>query len=241
MNRKRWKGTAPFKPASSKRHVKPSIRPGWNSNNWSGYAIKKTKKNSYTSISGYWIVPKVKPTRKNSYSSAWLGIDGFSNPSLIQTGTEHDYVNGKVVYYPWWEILPAPETKINYPVSPRDLMYAKIEKLCNGKWLIVLANKTKGWVFKKVTPYTGPATDAEWIMEAPSVNNKITRLANYGKINFKQCRANRKNPLLKPRDRGVMLQNGRVVSTPSLPGQAKDSFSAAYGSKMPRPPFRCYP
>ncbi|UUZ79832.1 hypothetical protein LJK88_33015 [Paenibacillus sp. P26] len=86
-------------------------------------------RNSFQCISGYWIVPRVKPSKQNQYSSAWIGIDGFGNSSLIQTGTEHDYENGKAVYYAWWEILPRAETRIARPVSPQDLMYARISKL----------------------------------------------------------------------------------------------------------------
>ncbi|NEN83581.1 hypothetical protein G3T11_14905 [Paenibacillus elgii] len=216
--------------------MRTRVRPGWKSGNWSGYALKKAKKNSFRSISGYWIVPRVKPGKKNGFSSAWIGIDGFGNPSLIQTGTQQDYKQGKAVYYAWWEILPAPETRISYPVSPHDLMYARISKQCKNKWLIVLRNKTKGWTFRKVKKYTGPATTAEWIMEAPSINNKTTRLAHYRKMLFKRCRVNDKNPLLKPSQRGIMIQNGRIVSTPSLPGKKRDSFFVAYGGKPPLPP-----
>lgn len=231
----RRKRSAPCKPSASRVRAYPNVPPGWEAGNWSGYAIKG-KSNSYSSISGYWIVPRVRPGATNKYSSAWLGIDGFGNSSLIQAGTEHDYVNGKSVYYAWWEIIPAPETRIPYPVSPKDLMYARISQLKSKKWLIVIANKTKGWIFRTVQTYTGPAATAEWIMEAPSVNGKTARLANYGKTRFDKCRLNQKNPRLQPSNRGVMIQNGRIVSTPSLPGKNKDNFFVAHGSKTPRPP-----
>ena len=231
----RRKLSAHCKPSSSRVRAYPNVPPRWEAGNWSGYAIKG-KSNSYRSISGYWIVPRVRPSATNKYSSAWLGIDGFGNSSLIQAGTEHDYVNGKSVYYAWWEIIPATETRIPYPVSPKDLMYARISKLRNKKWLIMLANKTKGWTFRTVQTYTGPAATAEWIMEAPTVNGKTARLANYGITRFDKCRLNQKNPWLQPSNRGVMIQNVRVVSTPSLPGKNKDNFFVAYGSKPPRPP-----
>ncbi|WP_179233034.1 G1 family glutamic endopeptidase [Paenibacillus rigui] len=237
MTRKVRKGSAPFKPASSKVRAYPKAALGWTSGNWSGYAIKKAKRNAYRSVSGYWRVPKVRPSKTNKYSSTWVGIDGFGNNSLIQTGTEQDYVKGKAVYYAWWEILPAPETKIRFPVSPNDLMYARISKRCGtNQWLIILSNKTKGWTFRKVTKYNGPASTAEWIMEAPSIDGEITRLARYNKFPFSRCRVNRKNPLLKPGNRGVMIQNKGVVSTPSLPNRTKDGFFVAYGSKTPSPP-----
>ncbi|TCZ78305.1 hypothetical protein E0485_08550 [Paenibacillus albiflavus] len=207
----------------------PTVLPGWQSGNWSGYAIKKTKSNSFRSISCYWIVPRVKASKQNKYSSIWIGIDGFNNSSLIQTGTEQDIVKGKAVYYPWWEILPAPETRIPNSVSPNDLMYAKISKLSNSKWQIVLKNKTKGWTFRTIRKYTGPANTAEWIMEAPTINNNTARLADYRKMGFKKCRVNNKNPILQRSDRGVMVQKGRVVSTPSLLNKSRDGFTVTYG------------
>ncbi|WP_081756910.1 G1 family glutamic endopeptidase [Gorillibacterium massiliense] len=213
--------------------ILPTVLPGWKSGNWSGYAINKTKRNSFRSISSYWVVPRVRASKQNKYSSIWVGIDGFGNSSLIQTGTEQDYVKGKAVYYPWWEILPAPETRIPYPVSPNDLMYANISKLGNSKWQIVLKNKTKGWTFRTIRTYTGPANTAEWIMEAPTVNNNTALLADYRKMGFKSCRLNNKNPILQRSNRGVMVQNGRVVSTPSLPNKSRDGFTVTYGSHIP--------
>lgn len=236
MAQKRLKGSAPVKPSSAKIRTNAIVPPpGWLSNNWSGYAIKSTKRNTFHSIAGFWIVPRVRASKKNTYSSTWIGIDGFNNDALIQTGTEQDFINGKPVYYPWWEILPAPETKINRPVSPFDLMYANITKLSKTKWLILLVNITKGWVFKSIKTYTGPATSAEWIMEAPTVNGKTATLANYGITLFDLCRVNNRNPLLKAIHRGVMIQNDHVVSTPSLPNKRRDGFTVKYGSTTPLP------
>ncbi|WP_391563912.1 G1 family glutamic endopeptidase [Paenibacillus cremeus] len=97
---------------------------------------------------------------------------------------------------------------------------------------MLLANKTKGWTYKTVKRYTGPATSAEWILEAPSINNKTTRLATFQKVHFIKCRVNLKNPLMKPNNRGIMIQNNRVVSTPSFPNKSRDGFLVVYGSKM---------
>lgn len=70
---------------------------GWISSNWSGYARSGTR-NQYRRISAEWTVPYVLPSTRSSYSSAWIGIDGFKNSSLIQTGTGHDWIQGKPSY-----------------------------------------------------------------------------------------------------------------------------------------------
>src|SRR5580658_6548090 len=79
----------------------------WGARNWSGYAIDS---GTYTSATGSWTVPTViAPTthpRKAYFSSTWVGIDGFDNQSLIQAGTEQDWIGGSAFYQAWWEILP---------------------------------------------------------------------------------------------------------------------------------------
>lgn len=227
------KEAAPCKPTSSSVQTKLQVSPGWTSTNWSGYAIRKTRRNAYRSISAFWTVPRVRLSPTNRFSSVWLGIDGFRNTSLIQTGTEQDVINGKAVYYAWWEILPKAETKIRLPVSANDRMYARIAKIRGNRWLIVLANRTKGWTFRKVATYKGPGSTVEWIMEAPSVNGLIAPLARYATFAFSRCRTNGIKPLLKRANRGTVVQEGRTVSTPSLPNRNRDGFSVAYGASRP--------
>ncbi|MBO7748146.1 hypothetical protein I8J29_28535 [Paenibacillus sp. MWE-103] len=229
------RGSAPRKRSTFLQPRPVKIPPGWRAENWSGYAISGNR-GAYRRVSGYWAVPRVKSAKGNRYSSAWIGIDGFDNPFLIQTGTAHGIENGKASYYPWWEILPAYETRIPRPVAPGDAMFAQITKLRGGKWRILLRNRTKGWTFKTVQAYAGPASSAEWILEAPTVGFATAPLANYGRTAFFGSRLNGKRPCFKRRNRGVMAQNGRIVSTPSLPNKARDGFRVAYGPDMPTPP-----
>ena len=105
--------------------AKPRRNIGWISSNWSGYAITG-KKGAFKRVSAKWNVPFVRPSRGASYSSAWIGIDGFSNSHLIQTGTGHDWIDGKAYYYAWWEILPASVTFIPLPIQPGDRMHASM-------------------------------------------------------------------------------------------------------------------
>jgi hypothetical protein len=172
----------------------------WSSSNWSGYAETGT----FTSISGSWTVPTAAPgavttTRGRAawYSATWLGIDGFNDSNLIQTGTEQDYDGGAAHYSAWWEILPAAETVIPEPVSQGDVMTATITKTptqvtvggggffgrghstTEYQWTITIADKTQGWSFQTTQAYSGAGTSAEWIVEAPEVNGQIASLAKY--------------------------------------------------------------
>jgi hypothetical protein len=166
-------------------------RSTWAASNWSGYA----ETGSFTGVSGTWIVPQVSATGSATYSSAWIGVDGFKNSDLIQTGTDEDYYNGSAHYDAWWEILPAAETGIStssYPVSPGDQMSAQIWEtsatVSTGRfrhqstehvWQIALADMTQNWQFQISQAYNGPGTSAEWILEAPSVGGRIATLNPY--------------------------------------------------------------
>lgn len=197
---------------------------GWTSSNWSGYAITG-KKGAFRRISAEWTVPYVKPTAKPTYSSAWIGIDGFKNSSLIQTGTGHESMNGTVHYYAWWEILPEAETVIPLPVSPGDLIRASIVKLRPGKWCIRLCNLSKRWTFRTIQRYNGPQSSAEWIMEAPQVGGTVADLARTSSVRFRCCRVNGVSPKLKPANGGIMIQNKVTVAVPSSPNAKGDAFT----------------
>jgi hypothetical protein len=207
---------------------------GWASSNWSGYALPGT---GFTSVTGRWTVTTAAPSRKATYSSEWVGIDGYNNSSLIQTGTESDYRNGRPQYYAWWEILPAAETPIpSISVSPGDVMTASITKGAGSQWTITITDTTTSKSFTTTQTYTGPQTSAEWIEEAPTVGGRVATLANYGGATFDPGTVNGGNPKLNASEGGAMVQNRAQVSTPSNPDSDTDGFNAAYGSTTPSPP-----
>jgi len=207
---------------------------GWASSNWSGYALTGS---GYSSVTAHWVVQAVSRSHKATYSSEWVGIDGFSNSSLIQTGTESDYYNGAAHYDAWWEILPAAETVIpSIVVSPGDQMSATITKGSGSSWTITISDMSRNETFSTVQTYTGPQTSAEWIEEAPSVGGRIAPLANYGQTTFDPGTVNGINPGLTASDGGVMIQKGIQVSTDSNPDSDTDGFNMAYGATAPSPP-----
>jgi peptidase A4-like protein len=207
---------------------------GWSSSNWSGYALSGS---GYSSVTAHWVVQAVTRSRKATYSSEWVGIDGFNNSSLIQTGTESDYSNGAAHYDAWWEILPAAETVIpSVPVSPGDQMSASITKGSGSSWTITISDTSRNETFSTVQTYTGPQTSAEWIEEAPTVGGRIAPLANYGQTTFDPGTVNGANPGLTASEGGAMIQKGVQVSTPSNPDSDTDGFNMAYGATAPSPP-----
>lgn len=214
---------------------------GWTSDNWSGYAGTLT---GATEVEGNWTVPSVSKTKGNTYSSSWIGIDGFTNSDLIQTGTEQDWVNGHAVYDAWWEILPASETLIpKMTVKPGDSMTADIFYAGAGQWWITIEDVTEGEPFSILQDYSGPGDSVEWIQEATTINGSVGAEAHYSLYDWTECGFNTGttndasgNPIaFQPGNRGVMIQNKKHVSTPSL-AKENDMFAVKYGAKAPAPP-----
>ncbi len=215
-------------------HNRAATSAGWSASNWSGYA----KSGSYSSATAHWVVPSVSPTSGSTYSSAWVGIDGFTNSSLIQTGTESDYYSGSAHYNAWWEILPAAETRISsITVRPGDVMTASITKGSGSTWTITINDTTNGQSFTTQQSYSGPGASVEWIEEAPSIGGRVATLAHYSSPDtFDPGTANGGNPGLTAADSGIMVQKQRIVSSPSVPDSDTDGFNMAYGSTAPAPP-----
>ena len=163
---------------------------------WAGYVVSSNFDKSQiniTSISASWIVPTAFPTTTDTYSSAWIGIGGFQpDKTLIQTGTEHDYFNGKDFYAAWYEILPDQAIRIEeIEVSPGDLIKASIELTDQQKneWKIEIKDVTKNQEFSINLNYNSSMISADWILERPTVQNQISSLANFGSVNFTNCQA----------------------------------------------------
>jgi hypothetical protein len=189
----------------------------------------------YHSVTATWVVPAVAASRKATYSSNWVGIDGYNNSDLIQTGTESDYYNGSAHYDAWWEILPAAETVIpSITIKPGDTVTASIVKGPASSWAITITDGSQS--FTTTQSYTGPGASAEWIEEAPTVGGRVAPLANYGQATFDPGTANGTNPGLTASEGGVMVQKRAQVSTPSNPDRDTDGFNVAYGASAPAPP-----
>jgi hypothetical protein len=195
---------------------------GWASGNWAGYIIDDG--DPYTSITAQWVVPTVS-TSQLGFSAAWLGVDGVSNSRLIQVGTEHDSYGGQAHYWAWWEVLPAAAVRITaFRVRPGDLITASITKVGTSRWQISISNKGHG-SFTTTRTYTGRATSAEWIVEAPTINDRQAVLARHGPVKFDRIKANGSNPRLRIDESGVLIQFHRRVAVPSAPDAQGDGFT----------------
>ena len=155
------------------------------SSNWSGYAATGNS-GAFTSVSSSWTQPAVTCGTKTTYSSYWVGIDGYSNSALEQTGTEADCIRGKATYGAWWEVLPASESAYSVTVKAGDALTASVVDNGNGTFTMTLSDSTEGWT--KTTTANGSSgyqdSSAEVIAEATEVNGSIAKLSNFGTVTF---------------------------------------------------------
>ena len=162
---------------------------------WSGYIAASDMQNRsavVSSVSGSWTVPEVKPSANNTFSGVWVGIGGYGEESLIQTGTEQEYVNGRLVYYAWYELLPDYLVRIpSLHVQAGDTIAASISLVNENAstWSIELRDVSRGEHFKKVVVYNSSRLSAEWIVERPKINGTISTLADFGNLTFTDCKA----------------------------------------------------
>jgi len=165
--------------------------------NWSGY-VAATNFNSpapdtVNKITGNWVVPTVSPTNNNAYCSIWIGIDGSSDNTVEQIGTEHDWSNGSQQNYAWFEMYPNyPFEIIGFPLHVGDNISALIEYVGNSTFKLSLINNTRK--VHSVIPYQytksklALRSSAEWIVEAP-FSTHVLPLSHFSPVKFSNCSA----------------------------------------------------
>ena len=149
--------------------------------NWSGYIASGT---TFRSVRGHWKVPGVQPSSGQEDSATWIGIDGVTDRSLIQTGTAQDSSSAGTGYFAWVEVLPAPPQYLGQ-VFPGDEMQASIDN-SQGRWTISITDLTQDVGSSGQVPYDGEGSSAEWVEEAPTstADDEVLPLADFGSARF---------------------------------------------------------
>jgi hypothetical protein len=138
------------------------------------------------------------------FSTLWVGIDGDGLADLVQAGTEQDAITisfpffGGITFqfsnfYAWIEFLPTQTTEqviSNFSVSPGDIVWVTVTvlsllsppvgTLTAGFFQLENISTGQSTAPIAIAPTSVGATEAEWIMERPTVNGSLPELANYG-------------------------------------------------------------
>ena len=171
---------------------------GISSLSWAGYTIEKNSNPHFEviGVNASWVVPQVNASAGNGYSSAWIGVGGELDKTLIQVGTEQDVVNGQASYSAWYELLPSFAVRLtSISVSPGDTIIASLNLVNSGTnmWSIQISDATNGQGFSKNVVYNSTRSSAEWIVERPTVGNQTSTLSDFGSITFTGCNVNVNN------------------------------------------------
>jgi hypothetical protein len=159
---------------------------------WAGYAVTSNLLSPQPKVVGVnssWTVPEVTVTAFDSFSAVWIGVGGqvAKDGTLIQAGTEQDSISDQAQYSVWYELLPADSVTITtVNVLPGDVITASIN-LVNpdaNEWNIKIYDTTNGQGFSQNFIYDSSRLSAEWIVERPTVNNRLANLADFGSIAF---------------------------------------------------------
>lgn len=191
------------------------------SSNWSGYAAypstqtqspsgggkgkgngkgnpggkKSSSTPTFSDVTGSWTVPEVTGSvSASTYSSSWVGLDGYSDGTVEQIGTEQDWSGGSPHYYAWFEMYPKFGYQIvGFPVNPGDEISADVQYVSKGNFALTITNVTEGVSFTtNQREHSAQRLSAEWIEEAPW-SGGVLPLADFGTVDFFDCSASMGN------------------------------------------------
>jgi hypothetical protein len=154
------------------------------STNWSGYVVTGS---SFTTATGSWIQPAVTCSTGTEYAAFWVGLDGYTDGTVEQTGTLAECVRGSPVYSAWYEFYPleAIITIRGMVISPGDKILTEV-KYNGANFILTIKDETTGKAYQKTGTQSGTErSSAEWIAEAPCCSGSNPYpLADFGTALF---------------------------------------------------------
>jgi len=93
--------------------------------NWNGNAETGS---SVTSASGSWVVPSITGAISSTdyFSAIWVGIDGYSDQTVEQTGILSETIGGVTTYFAWYEFYPSAMVELPGTVKAGDSITATV-------------------------------------------------------------------------------------------------------------------
>jgi hypothetical protein len=179
--------------------------------NWAGAILgqPRTPAPNYTwyAVGGSFAVPKPSPPTAGNTTgkegvwsgSAWVGIDGIETPGIFQAGIEWSVAvntNGSLEhnYTAWHEWIPSGAVAFdNFAISPGDIITVRCEANSSTSGVCAMKNQNTG--MNVSTSMTTPSnaslvgSTAEWIVEDPLQDGLIVPFANFGKVEWFDCKA----------------------------------------------------
>lgn len=217
------------------------------STNWCGYvqssSLTAPAAGAINAIGGTWTLPTVvaTPGQAATYVACWVGIDGFSDGTVEQLGTEQDVINGVVESYAWFEMYPGGSYEIvGFPVDAGDSITATVTYQSGSQYVMTIVNNTHNVYYTVPATYSrianGQRSSAEWIVEAPYMNG-ILPLAHFSTIAFSNCTSNFKGVVGPINACGSQSEpitmvdsSNHIKAQPSSLNSAGNGFTVAWSS-----------
>ncbi len=160
----------------------PADAPTARSFNWSGYADSTSANGTFTEVSGQWQTPKVSCTKEDELTSAWVGLDGYTDDTVEQDGTLSWCFEGEATYFTWYEMFPAGTIEVGSSLRPGDEITAEVSRKGTAYKLSLADATHQGNGFSVTATCSSTVCDnnsAEWILERPAFAIGIAPLADY--------------------------------------------------------------
>ena len=108
---------------------------------------EQSASNAVTAVSGSWTVTGV-TGNNNAYAAEWVGIDGYSSPTVEQVGTLQETFRSAPTYYAWYEMYPNSLVEItSLTISPGNTISASVTYNGNGSFALKMTDNTTGKSF----------------------------------------------------------------------------------------------
>jgi Peptidase A4 family len=154
----------PFQPALGTRPVVVDGRRIVYSTNWSGYAVIGS---TFTTATASWTQVAITCKSGDGLTdmSPWVGIDGYGDNTVEQTGSSGDCDGSTPDYYAWYEMYPRPYVVIDQTVRPGDQFTATVTHTTGKKYVLMLEDVTEGWTNTVTQKIEASDSSAEAVME----------------------------------------------------------------------------
>jgi hypothetical protein len=154
--------------------------------NWAGYVVTGAA-GSVSDVKGSWRVPSLACSAQQvAYAAFWVGIDGFSDSTVEQTGVLAECYRGQAYFFTWYEFYPRNPVYVTsfVPVNAKDLIYGELSySSATGSFTVTITDQTTGKTFTTSQADAGTQrSSAEAITEAPASGREILPLANFGTV-----------------------------------------------------------
>ncbi|UKZ80989.1 hypothetical protein TrVFT333_008756 [Trichoderma virens FT-333] len=199
------------------------------SHNWAGAALTTS---GVTEVSGTFTVPKPSipaggSSRTEYCGAAWVGIDGYSNADLIQTGVLWCVEGGQFLYEAWYEYLPASLVAYSgISVTAGSVVTVTATKTGTNSGVTTLTSggKTVSHTFSRESSSL-PGTSAEWIVEDFTSGSSLVPFANFGSVTFTGASAVVNGATVTPGSGSAVIidledASGDIITSTSVSGSS---------------------